>query len=242
MVCKILFAAMTGVLLIVFNNATVRAQADDRKFEMGVQFSTIDLSTGRASVFSTFPCFVPPCPVTETVTGQRKMEPGFGARFGYNVNQYFTIEAETNFFPRDREFDGGRKFQVLAGAKVGKRFDKVGVFAKARPGFLRLSRGDYSFGSGGCIAVFPPPVSCYDSTAKTSFAFDAGGVVEVYPSARTIVRFDAGDTIVRYDARTVAAVIEPAGGTPPFARVVVIPAAAQKVHNLQLSVGVGFRF
>jgi len=242
MVSKIFFAAMTAVLLIVLNNSTVRAQADDRKFEVGVQFSTIDLSTGRAGVITTFPCLVPPCPVKESFSGDRKMEPSFGGRFGYNVNQYFAIEAETNFFPRDREFDGGRKLQVLAGAKVGKRFDKVGVFAKARPGFVRLSRGDYRFGSGACIAVFPPPVGCFESTAKTSFAFDVGGVFEIYPSAHTIIRFDAGNTIVSYDARNVAVVITPPSGTVTPTRVVVIPAPAQKVHNLQLSVGVGFRF
>jgi hypothetical protein len=234
--------AVAAILLTVISSQQGRAQADEKKFEVGAQFSTIDLSTGEARVFSTFPCFVPPCPVTETVTGDRTMEPGLGARFGYRLNQYLTLEAETNFFPRDREFDGGSKIQVLAGAKVGKRFDKVGVFAKARPGFVRLSRGDYRFGSGGCVAVFPPPIACMESIPKTSFAFDAGGVVELYPSSNTIIRFDAGDTLIRYDARNVAAVIEPFNGVPPFARVVVIPAAAQTVHNLQMSVGVGFRF
>ena len=239
---RILFFAMMCIVVVAFSTRTIYAQAGDRKLEVGVQFSTLDLSIGRATVFSTFPCFVPPCPVTQTTTGQREMEPGLGARLGYNFNRFFAIEAETNFFPRKRQFEGGRKVQLLAGAKVGKRFEKFGVFAKARPGLLRSSEGDYQFGNGGCVAVFPPPLSCFDPITKTSFAFDAGGIVEVYPTAHTLIRFDAGDTMVSYKARNVAVVIDPNNGVPPFARVVVIPAPAQTVHNLQLSVGVGFRF
>ncbi len=242
MIYKILFAALTVVLFTFQNPGSVSAQTEDPKFEVGAQFSTIDLSIGRASTFTSIPCFVPPCPVIENSSGQRTMAPGFGGRFGYNFNHYFAIEAETNIFPRDREFDGGRKHQLVAGAKVGKRFDKVGIFAKARPGFVRLSRGDYRFGSGGCPTVFPPPIGCYVPGAKTSFAFDAGGVVEVYPSARTIIRFDAGDTMIRYGPRIVPVVIDPGGGSTSFARVVAVPAPKQTVHNLQLSAGFGFRF
>ena len=239
---KIPLLTMMSFIIVVFTTTTLSAQTDDRKLEVGVQFSTLDLSIGRATVFSIFPCFVPPCPVTQTTSGQREMEPGFGARVGYNFNRFLTIEAETNFFPRERRFEGGRKVQLLAGAKAGKRFHKFGVFAKARPGILRLSKGDYRFGNGGCPAVFPPPVGCFEAIAKSRFAFDAGGIVEVYPTAHTLIRFDAGDTMVRYKARNVAVVIEPNNGVPPAARVVVVPAPAQTMHNLQLSVGFGFRF
>ena len=239
---RILFFAMMSIVTAVFTSTTLYAQNNDRKLEVGVQFSSLNLSIGRATVFSTFPCFVPPCPITQTTTGQREMEPGVGARVGYNFNRFFAVETEMNFFPRERQFEGGRNVQLLGGAKVGKRFEKFGVFAKARPGLVRLSQGDYRFGPGGCVAVFPPPVNCYEAIPKTSFAFDAGGIVEIYPTAHTLIRFDAGDTMVNYKARTVAAVIEPNNGVPPFARVVVIPAVAQTVHNLQLSVGVGFRF
>ena len=241
MTFKILFAALI-LFLFVFNTATVHAQKDDPKFEVGGQFSTLDLSIGRATTLTIFPCLVAPCPVFENSSGKRTMEPGFGGRFGYNFNHYVAIEAETNFFPRDREFDGGRKIQLVAGAKVGKRFDKVGAFAKARPGFARLSRGDYRFGSGGCPTVFPPPLGCYIPVAKTSFAFDAGGVFEIYPSSRTIIRFDVGDTIIRYGPRIVPVVIDPGGGSTTFARTVAVPAPSQTVHNLQLSAGFGFRF
>jgi len=242
MVYKILFAALTVVLFIFPNLSGVSAQTDDPMFEVGAQFSTMDLSIGRATTLTIFPCLVAPCPGIENSSGRRTMEPGFGGRFGFNFNHYFAVEAETNIFPRDREFDGGRKLQLVAGVKAGRRFDKLGVFAKARPGFVRLSRGDYRFGSGGCPTVFPPPIGCYVPVAKTNFAFDAGGVVEVYPSSRTIIRFDAGDTMIRYGPRIVPVVIDPGGGSTSFARVVAVPAPAQTVHNLQLSAGFGFRF
>ena len=242
MVYKILFAAFTSLLFIFQNPGRVTAQTPQPQFEVGAQFSTIGLSIGRATTVTSIPCVVPPCPVVVNASGERTMEPGFGGRIGYNLNRYFAVEAEANIFPRDREGDGGRKVQLVAGAKVGRRYDKVGVFAKARPGFIRLSRGDYQFGSGGCITVFPPPLACYVPIAKTSFAFDAGGVFEVYPSSRTIIRFDAGDTIVRYGPRIVPVIIDAGGGSTSFARAVAVPAPKQTVHNLQLSVGVGFRF
>lgn len=127
--------------------------------------------------------------------------------------------------------------QGLFGAKAGKRFTNAGLFAKARPGFVRLSRGDYRFGSGGCPAVFPPPIACYQPVAKTNFAIDLGGVAELYPSSNTILRFDVGDTIIRFNRRNAAAL-----STAGLTGLVVLPVAAETKHNLQVSVGAGFRF
>jgi hypothetical protein len=84
--------------------------------------------------------------------------------------------------------------------------------------------------------VFPPPAACFQPEARTNFAFDLGGVAEWYPSKNTIVRFDAGDTIIRFGARNVTATDIPSGG------LVVVPAAAETRHNFQGSVGFGFRF
>ena len=88
---KILFAALTVVLFIFQTSGAVSAQTDDPKFEVGAQFSTIDLSIGHATTFTSFPCFVPPFPGIENST-RRTMEPGFGGRFGYNVNHFFAVE------------------------------------------------------------------------------------------------------------------------------------------------------
>src|SRR5205085_1184479 len=62
------------------------------------------------------------------------------------------------------------------------------------------------------------------------FALDAGGVLELYPSSRAIVRFDAGDTVIRL--RHTAA-----GGL-----LTLPPIAGDTTHNFQFSVGFGYRF
>lgn len=110
-------------------------------------------------------------------------------------------------------------FQGQFGAKIGKRFERWGWFAKARPGFLGFTE----------VLVFPArpqvpgPVT---SVRKYYPSLDVGGVVEFYISRRWMARFDVGDTIVRY------------GEFQIFDR--VFPKETH--HNLQLSSGIGFRF
>jgi hypothetical protein len=214
-----------------------RGQSDERKFEVGGQFTWTRLPILTGTV-TTFPCITPPCPVGTTFSKGHTNELGFGGRLGYTVNSHVTLEAEGNIFPRDRNFEGGRKLQGLFGAKVGKRFDKVGLFGKVRPGFMRFSQGDYRL-ARGCIAVFPPPIACFDPVAVTRFALDVGGVAELYPSKKIIVRFDGGDTIIRFGNRNVAA-FDPLIGLAGAG--VAIPAVAETKHSFQGSIGFGYRF
>jgi hypothetical protein len=217
-----------------------RAQTPETGFEAGGQFTLVSLSTLTATT-TTLPCLGPlPCPVTTTFARGRETDPGFGGRLGYNFSRNVALEVEGNFFPRDRDFEGGRKIQGLFGVKAGKRVDGFGLFAKARPGFIRYEKGDYR-PVGVCIAVFPPPIACFEPTTKTNFALDIGGVAEWYPSTHTIIRFDVGDTIVHFGERNVAAFDVPAAGLSPV-RLVVIPVGAETKHNFQASVGVGYRF
>ena len=65
--------------------------------------------------------------------------------------------------------------------------------------------------------------------SHNNFALDAGGVLELYPSSRTIVRFDAGDTIVRIRNATAGVIGNPTTTT-------------DTTHNFQFSVGFGYRF
>jgi hypothetical protein len=216
------------VLFFTVGLIEVNAQSDDKKFEVGGQFSVLR---------------VPQQTVTVSGSGLATNELGntnygFGGRFGYRLSKYFTLEAEGNFFPHDGVLDAGRKFQGFFGVKAGKRFEKVGLFAKARPGFVNYSRGDYQ-SVGVCIAVFPPPIGCYQPVSRTNFAIDLGGVFEYYPTKRTIIRFDAGDTMVRLPNRNVAAFQT---NTPTPFSLVVIPAAAETRHHFQGGVGFGFRF
>jgi hypothetical protein len=214
------FAAL---LLVTATFYEARAQSDESKFEVGGQVSVLQVETWSIN------------PSSLQVSTNRESVFGVGGRFGYNISRHFAVEAELNFFPNDDDLEAGRKTQGLFGVRAGKRFDKVGLFAKARPGFIRYEKGDYVF-ARGCPTVFPPPLGCYDPVARTNFAMDLGGIVELYPSSRTIIRFDAGDTIVRLPARLVAATNQTPSG------LVAIGAPQETKHQFQGSIGVGFRF
>lgn len=226
------FVVVMPVLILLMCGQTVRSQSTE-KFEVGGQFSVMQLSApARATIVST------------TIAKERETQLGFGGRIAYNVSNNVAVEAEVNFFPNADTFGNdfygdGNSIQGLFGAKVGKRFEKVGVFAKARPGFLSASHGDLEEIPGiGCLLIFPPPAGCFEPVRKTHFAFDIGGVVEVYPTKRTIIRFDAGDTIIRFSDRRVPVVFSSISSS----FVGAMPVTAETTHNFQASIGVAYRF
>src|ERR1043165_7738203 len=114
------------VVIIIFGLAhdNARAQSEDvPRFEVGAQFTTLtkpDFDGGRT-------------------------EAGFGGRFTYNVTDYLALEAEGDFFPHRcltcTSGNNGRITEGLFGVKAGRRFNKFGLFAKGRPGFVRFSEG-----------------------------------------------------------------------------------------------------
>ena len=230
---------LLAVVIVAFGLGTQLAlgQSDERKWEVGGQFSALRL-VSHSSTSSAIVCVQAPCPGFAIVADKRETDYGGGGRLGYNFSQNFALEAEGNLFPSDSDETGGRKIQGLFGAKAGKRFDTVGLFAKARPGFVHQQKGDYRQ-VGACIAIFPPPIGCFQRVARTSFAMDLGGVVEWYPSKRSIVRFDAGDTIINFGNRNVAATDVSPGG---IVRQVVLPRPSETTHNFQGNIGVGYRF
>ncbi len=186
------------------------AQSEVKKFEVGGQFSYMHLGE------------------------ELRHEPGFGGRFTYNITDYLSLEAEMNLFPRDRRGpsgsnpffirrEGGRVTQGLFGVKAGKRFERFGVFAKARPGFV--SFGEVFKQARGSITN--PQL---DFGRVTHFAFDVGGVAEIYTSRRTLVRFDVGDTIIHYRDRS---------GDLLDAPFIIF---GKTRHNIQASVGFSYRF
>ena len=95
----------------------------------------------------------------------------------------------------DAEVTHFGKTTALLGIKSGLRASRFGVFGKGRGGMWHF-RGDL----------------------KNVFSMDVGSVLEYYPSPRTTIRIDAGDTILFY------------GGTPGT------------VHNFQPGLGFSFRF
>jgi Outer membrane protein beta-barrel domain len=130
---------------------------------------------------------------------------GGGGRLTYNFTPNIAIEGEMNYFTQNYVLGGigvTSSYQGLFGVKTGVRGERAGVFGKVRPGFTRFDR------------LAP-------ATTATQFTFDLGGVLELYPSRSTVVRFDLGDTIIDY-------------GT------LVAPSSTS--HNLQFGIGFGFRF
>ena len=181
-----------------------------KRFEVGVQFTSlfVDPSNSQGSLF------VP----------RIHAEPGLGGRFTFNLTESIAFEAEGNYFTREQfSFpEGGRMFQGQFGAKIGKRFDRWGVFGKARPGFVGFSRVLQN-----SLGVQIPPISF---ARRLYPSIDLGGVLEFYVSPRWMARFDVGDTIIRYGE------IRFPGLPPSF----TVPSVTR--HNLQVSSGIGFRF
>jgi hypothetical protein len=139
---------------------------------------------------------------------------GVGGRVTFNLSDNIGIEGELNVFPQRRSnnlanfpiFIDSTRTQGLFGVKTGLRSEKAGIFGKIRPGFVR-------FGESG---VLP-------GQSFTQFALDFGGVFELYPSRSVALRFDVGDTVIRFGSNFT-------GGS------------AFNSNNLQIGTGISFRF
>jgi len=169
---------------------------------------------------------------------QRRTEPGFGGRLTYNLNEKFAIEGAGYFFPK-RCFqcrNAGNMTQGFAGVKYGKRFEKWGIFAKARPGVVSFSQGTFDVVPTGSPFI---PIEL-EFNRLTTFAMDVGGVVEFYPSKRIVTRFDFGDTIFHFKRRNLNTIaLDPVTNaiTPS-----IIPLPARTSNNFQFITSVGYRF
>jgi hypothetical protein len=168
---KRLFTILSAALVCACGTLCARAQqaaGTDRevpRYEIGALVHTIDAQT------------------TRDVTSA-----GFGGRFTYNLTNHFAIDTELDV-PVDFDDDyftvGG--VQGFAGLKAGGRYKRVGLFAKARPGF---------------VANFhrvPPgsePFTAYERVVRP--AFDVGAVVEFYPARNIGLRYDAGVLIIPF--------------------------------------------
>ncbi len=214
----ILMAASAIILLLAGSQHATLAQSDElQKFEVGAQFTSLSIDKG----------------------GDTRTEPGFGGRFTFNVTDNFALEMEGNLFPKKDRFiafrTGGRAVEGLFGVKIGKRYKRFGIFAKARPGFISFSQGRAEFiPTGGTTDPFEVRIK-----RLTHFAADIGGVLEFYPTRRVFTRIDVGDTIIRYGQTTITTYgLTPGGTFTPFT--FTIP--SDTTHNFQFSAGVGFRF
>src|SRR6185369_975630 len=60
---------------------------------------------------------------------------GLGGRFVYRAFPMLDFESEINFLPGNSATSGNH-LQGFFGVKAGKRWQKAGIFLKARPGFI----------------------------------------------------------------------------------------------------------
>jgi hypothetical protein len=206
-----------AAFLILFAQSQAFSQSEEvPKFEVAAEFTTLerDAFNGRT-------------------------EPGFGGRFTYNLNRVISLEAAGYFFPK-RCFscrNNGRVTEALGGVKVGKRFDNWGIFAKARPGVVSFSEGEFNILR---VPASPSDAIDFERNRLTSFATDFGGVVEFYPSKRIVTRFDAGDTIIHFNRRTFNVLqFDPLTSTFTL---IPITSPVRTTHNFQFMASVGFRF
>jgi hypothetical protein len=157
---------------------------------------------------------------------------GIGARFSYELTRWVAADVEFVFFPHDSarltgQAPGSPAFQViyerrraeaLFGVKTGWRGDRIGLFAKARPGITRLAhKGVDCVGNMCALILLALP------EYRTEFAVDLGGIVEFYPTPRTVARLDMGDVVIRQR-----------GNVGPCRNCVT--------HNFSSRVGIGWRF
>lgn len=113
---------------------------------------------------------------------------GLGGRITFNFSRTFALDSEISIGVNrpgiiENQF-GGRSLLAVSGIKAGVRRTRWGLFGKVRPGWI-------SFSAAGGQQI----------KRRSHFAADLGGVFEIYPTGRTVLRFDAGTLLVRYDDR-----------------------------------------
>lgn len=207
-----------AVLLFCLCAVSATNAQDTPRVEIGVQVTALDLGDFKLAV-------------PDLGDSQR----GAGGRVTVNLNDNLSIEGEFNTFPNNfrltlpqlgnlvrRELTRDRVDQFLFGIKLGARSDHFGIFAKLRPGYVRSVLQDETTGNTN------PTLNTMFRTTS-GWALDVGGVFEFYPSRHTMIRLDAGDTIIRYETKS-----QTTGTTTTTNKF--------NNHNLQVSAGFGLRF
>jgi hypothetical protein len=213
------FALIINV--IIFCSMRITAQqskpsSELPKYEVGIEFTTLTLQPEDTNV-------------------------GVGGRFTYNLNRHLALEAAGYFLPgKCSTCNGqitGHMGEGLFGVKAGQRFKRFGIFGKVRPGFINYSKGFYDIVPNGSSSPFP-----FDITQRhrTDFAADLGGVLEIYPKKRLLLRFDAGTTFDRFGRNTIHTVTNDpvTGALTPF----TFTTSSFTQRRFQFIAGVGFRF
>lgn len=200
---------LSSVVVLSLLVAPSAAAQSSRPIDVSAQFSTLNLANLDATSV------------------------GVGGRVTVALSRWLSIDGELSVYPNDNftesgfviAGDGGltfkrRRLEGLAGVKIGWRNDRFGVFGKARPGFVRLTNRGVD-----CTGDVCPLILVALPVYKTEFALDLGGMVEFYPTPRTVARFDVGDVAIQH-------------------RSLLVPGVCSTctTHNFSTRAGFGVRF
>lgn len=219
--------------LFVFGARATQAQdfADSAKWEIGGHYATLNL----------------PSQCT-TSSGCQTLNNGFGGNLTYNFSSWLGIDTEMNFFGangnQSTETTGGRVTEGLFGFRLGPTTRRWGLYSVVRPGFVNFGSvlgqpqpaTTSSFFTQAAATGAPQitariayqvpessdPVAMLGLTSATYFAFNYGEAIEYRPTRHAALRFDIGDTIVKYPGSTI--------GTPLHQ------------HNFEISEAIIIRF
>ena len=174
-----LFRLTSAFVLILAASAAARAQGEQSapKVEVGVQFTSLSLNQ-------------PNSPGSESLPWRRRA--GHLQLYGH-----FAVEAEGNisYVKGSAQLRDGRRPAADAVRCEGRQaLEALRPLRQGAPRLRQLQRDPHPRAAtvGGCT------VFNFERERKTHFSMDVGGVLEFYPSRRMLVRFDAGDTIIRY--------------------------------------------
>lgn len=152
-------------------------------------------------------------------------QPGLGARVTYDLFPFLSLEAATTVFVRSESritlLEGGRSIQNVFGVKSGFRYEKLGYFLRLRPGVQTFT---------STVSSFDPTTLAITTGSNTHPVLDLGGGIELYPSKRTVLRFDAGDTLLFLGSTSI-----------PFGTQTASDSAGTK-NTFQFSTSFGWRF
>ncbi len=211
--------------------------ADNSKWEIGGHYATLNLPSQCTSTAN--------CDSLNNGFGGN-LTYNFSSWIGLDTEMnFFGANGDTS-----TTTTGGRVTEGLFGFRFGPTTRRWGLYSVVRPGFLNFgSVLNESQSAGSAAAIFsnanpfiPPdtdspqvtariayqvaassnPLAVLGLTNATYFAFNYGEAIEYRPTKHAALRFDIGDTIVRYPGST--------AGTPLHE------------HNFQISEAIIIRF
>jgi hypothetical protein len=196
---KTIYYILGGLCLLLLS-PLCRAQELPARFEAGPLFTYLRV------------------PLSPPINDQNQV--AIGGRLSWNFSRHFSLDGEIDVSPfrtpnLTTSYQGGHLLQSFLGIKAGKRWDRFGIFGKARPGLNSYS---------GVITSFTQ--LSFQFGRRTDPAFDVGVITEFYVSRRFLLRYDFGDTIIHYNSGSVGAV----------------PVQGATRNNFQFSTSLAFRF